>query len=1740
MHLGPAPIQQPHDVFFRLDRKELRGNWKPSIASSLLVLDQQILEADRATLALTTNLVCAHAAELADWERRGGGRTVRAENVQDEYPVTSTLLLRRRTVNSSRALDLLLAVLCEVALDRNASLERAQIVGLAAILRGGLEKSPNSRIQLILGDADTLASLQLNIERHLDQPGKPHHFANPWRKWLRDRIIHWMARNRADLAPDDLSPTIDTPALPVISDDQAEPDDTVDIPVANNEDFGVGETEQSPRAERDEGLARQLLRASDGDLLIPADFRVPEEIIARLARGAIATSVQRQAQGSSIESEPYVAFAMAVATGVREMDLAQITWGTPREAIAGSTRRILSVDPNRVVFYRSIVCAPNAFAPDAVQLSVLQDSYEAVEWPLPPTLHRLLLGLTPASIPTVGALIFPAYGDPDRRPERLQNVVAALQPGLALGAGVVRFAMAAHLAQRLGPDVAQLALRDTFSMSAAATYYSAPLTTDITAAVRGLHIAWFGEASDPGAIDQKGHIGSRLVLKDEAARAWPASLRQQRRSAIHRKDSTHAAWIAHRNFLAAALCAATAHRPMDAIGAIDLDQVIPEHGLIILQDKQVDPLRRYRIAATGARWTTELREYLDRLIEISKDRGTPAGRLAMAVLLSEAPLFSVPPGGDLGKFSAAQLSATMPSYLQPSPNHYRHRLNQRLQRAGLDPELRFAQMGWVLSAAHATADLSPMAACDLGAELGPVIDEFLFEDGWFVASQRVIRWRWDGVPMRPLVNWGPIVAKHEEEHDANIKRIRQDLRERGKDAEEAVLPRLADAIRVFLPSLRLDVKRRRLVREPGGDPHIRTEVDEGRCGLVLDRVRSGDKRRCEALEAVTARILMARLIRRSHRDGLTFGVVPRRPKLTVTAEPSPFLPGCGLAIRHVGEIRQRLLEQVREGRAHDQGVLAAIGILCFSPYREVTIAQAATAAAPRAVRGQQPGDFLRIDAALDRKSFPMVVGGVAALLLAQRGRDAPTAHSPDVTKINAWLQKHAPSLMPPDNDRMLDFAAMTLRAAGRLELSGPERLLMLGTVAMASTSVERCLALDDRWPVRTRETAEARSDDIPETLVEPEATTPASTSPSSVDAGYRELTALLNPDLLPKALGKKGDGHRGWKQALARALADLRRKVGPTTTLGLVTGFSAHRLQHGGQHRKELQHDTLHTEVTRFARDLLLVVGTRSLVDMDSDSLLAVYLAVLKRKEGLSSRPLVLEALRIFQRYLEEAHQVDSVSFAQLQSMVGPRVSGKDPGLVTDPEAHAVFDVLLGDLSSERSRQDASPNFIRTAELRVMAFLILEASGARPKSVHGLVLGDLHLLGEGRDFVHLHRTGSYGSVKTTSAIGFVSLEGELWAGARPWVLDWLTKERSRLTLDQVWKTPLFAHEPGSRERFARDVLLHRIDALLRWATNEPRAHAYWLRKRRVMARHAAANAGFGPHRARDVQTALCLSGHALVLTPLESYVSDPAIPLARSLRQGRRTSRANFLTVTKLEPDSLDMAWVRRGGEHGEKRLAVVFDRLEFPSTQPPPGRYVDPPPMRRQMGLLPLHVDTFARALQKQHAVDRAMIRAGLSGQQVERLQIAASDLVVQAGRVPWRVEGLRHPRAVMKAPRKFAGAEGLFDLLKDPPAPELTSLASTWASRGHVARLVENDAMLLASEAEVGQARNILKAARVDPANILVSGAAPVITLQICRPGTSPRDKAPSRKSLMAAFIWVLSIVWLQQRLVVAKQGG
>lgn len=1730
--MAARPAQPEHaEDFARLDGVPVVPTSRPFLAQAVILLFNHLHPDDRRYLNNLTSLA-SRVARL--YPRLQPGLTLQFER-SPIHPVATILLRWLHSERCSAPLDLLTAILANAALGDEAVAERKRILSLCRLIGGALTNSPSSPLEVVLVGASNLCQLHSCVEQALQTKSSlAPRFQSLWKSWLRDRVAYWMLAFVVDTELEFTTPnlvaSLDSGQLTIRTDPQADADDTADVPSNYTPPNAPGDASDSVATERKMSQSVALTRASHSDVLFPADHFVPSEIIQQLAQLSITSAQEAMAAHDFDGAESVLSLAIGIAAGLRSWDLVRLRWGLESDSSDRLPEHLrLSVSLHESVLIRPLMRPPNSVMPNAEVTAMCLSGIQAFRWPLPPSLHGLLLSLSKGK-PAPGSPVLARYTTPTRR--RFHDTIAQLMPGLPVGLGAIRRAMAAHLAAVFGPEIVQMTMGDSFSTSVAPTHYAAADPKALRECLAVLLAEWFGEKCLPDPRTPAGHLGSRLILTDDVARQWPGQLRAHARSVAHRKSrSWTEEWIAQRNLLAGALCAATGHRPVDAIGDIGIDDVIPEHGLIVIRDKQVDPLRKVRIAVVGKRWIRMLHDYVDRLVEVGRADEGEVSALAMSVLVGDAPLFAVPGPGGVETLNAAGLRSTMPESLRQYGNHYRHRLNHLLQRHGIDPELRHAQLGWIVSPAHALAELSHFTPIDFSDRVGPVIDKILVGDGWTTGGRRLSPWRWEPLPERMMNDWRAAVDEHEGDHRRALATLRRELRQRGRKVAECVLPRLGEAIHLAFPLLRLDLKTRSLQRADGKKSPDPVEVSTTRCNQLLDWMRHGDARPEEALEAYTARVMLHGLLRSSHRREITQGTLPRRPYASLTADPSPFLPRMGLALRQVRLMRDVLGEHINQDRAHERGILAVLSVILQTPYRDLQIALAVVGAATRAMRGKDPGDELRLTVSVGNRKTQLVISGQPALLIARRAQEAPKAVAPKTDRIAAWLHEHMPApLSLPEGEQALEALVHAARVAGRVELSGQERLLMLGAASLATVSVERCLAASDAWPLRTApedETAQ-REQEAPAAVEELEVEKRPATRRETITQ-YRTLTSLLNPDLYLRNFHKESDSRYGWRSALKADLDDLAGQVTPGSVLELVIRFAKHVHVYGGPHKKKLKHRSLETVVTRFARSLLDIAGDRVLPELGGQELQDIYLAVLLGK-GTKARPQALEAMRSFQAYLERVHGADHVDFGELAVVAGPRTKGDDPGLLTKAEIRAVYEALLADLEAERSQADASPELVRLAKLRIVCFVLLDASGIRPDSARGLTLADLYLFGEGRDFLLLRETGGYGAGKTSTAFGFVPLEGEVWANARAHIIEWHESELNELGGADPGKLPLFAETRGGRRRFRRTRIEHRIGQLVRWASAEKETGLYWLRKNRIIARHGGYALRVRKDEipfAREVWGVLRVCGHASINVPIDSYISDPAIPHARSLREARAVARADVLAATRLKPEPLDVAWLRHGGADSDRRLVVVFERMGFPAVVVPEGRATTVPPLRRpDSGLVPADIDRYARVLQRKKDADAAMEIAGLSRLQVQRLDEAARELLARSGRVPWPVPGLRHPRAVMKPARRAKGTAEMFRSMATPPTSAMQKLANFWVSRGHSRRLIAERALLLGNEEELETAREALREFGIPNVLLTVGQTHDSIFLDMDPRGD--RDQ-----SSMRALFWVLAMIWLQVRL-------
>ncbi|WP_454258912.1 hypothetical protein [Pseudoxanthomonas mexicana] len=1348
----------------------------------------------------------------------------------------------------------------------------------------------------------------------------------------------------------------------------------------------------------------------------------------------------------------------------------------------------------------------------------LEPSVEGIAWPLPNSVHALLLRLSGgAAIP--GQAVLPMTDSGQTSPYYMRDVISHLIPEAKVGALAPRLALASEIAAGLGTEVAQMAMSDTFGMSSIPAYYSSIPEADLAKTIADIQSRRFGEQISV-STQRTGFVGSRLVLTEPAAKMWPRMLREALKSASRRPEGWADEWRAHRDHLAAALCACTGHRPEDALGRIFLGDVIPEYGLIILQDKQVDALRASRIAATGRLWLSDLRRYLDRLSEIATERsGLAEGQLAAAILRGEEPLFSAPvPDGVATRMTAAVLRQEMPPEFQSVDNFFRHRLNQRLLAYRVEPELRHAQLGWVVSPAHLHSDLSPRAPTDLSRILGPVIDELLVADGWYLPSTRKTRWTWVGIPMPPPVDWNAAFASHKRRQEEELKRIRLRLRERWKELEGPVLLRLAAAISEFFPMLRVDVEKKCLARIGGPGSAAKMEGDHH--ALICDRVRQGDKEPSSGLETVVSRILLYRLVRRARDKGLIQGPIPGRPYLAVTADPSPFVPGLGTAIRQTYAIRDGLKVRASAGSVRDQGQLTVWSIMAFSMYRRLTWAQAATKAARTALRAKHRGHTIRIASQVKGGSMHMVFSGVPAILLTRRKQQAPTSPAPSWAALDKWAATHLSGAIEWNSHvPTASQVEATLAAASRVELSGVERWLLEAGPQTAAEVPGRCVARDDSWPVRTLSEA-SNEKEVSGQESPSEKESPTTLIQRNQREAYGRLIGMLNKRKFGRmrasnvASKTASDGSHGWRRALGRELRTLRSTVRDRSNLSILIDYVQDHLRYGSEDGNRLSQNSLRREISQIGRPLLDLLADRSLLDLTADDLGRLYREVLLSK-STDSRPYAFEELKRLHRYMARVHAGPAVDMGELAAIAGERQMNIEPGLLTQAEITTVLEELRCDYESEAGRDGASPDFLRLSQLRQIFYLILEASGIRPGSAHGLTMGDVHLGSGELDFIHVRR-GSYGEAKTNTSLGFVPLEGALWSQNREWIADWLETQRS--LHPETWhELPLFSATAGGKVRVQEYHLTGRMSNLLKWASADRDAHCYWLRKGRISERFRCL-ARMDDVSARDVYGTMVISGHAWIQVTIERYVNDPASLMFVDLRSGAETPRAVLLAASVANEGALDVAW-SRAGRDGPTRMSVLLDRMSVGIAETPEEYRTPPPILFRFKPLQPTHVDAYARAMRRHGTQAAAALEAGITQRQAAKLDEAASDLFMRRGLAPWRVPKHDGSHHILPVPRNIEGSKRWFELLEIYPAGDLNKIAESWVRYPHAGRVLGEGVVMRVEDEYLFAIQDLI--ARTGLKMQVVTSNGHYFLRDV------PGEKY--EKGHGAALRWVLSLVWI-----------
>lgn len=1255
--------------------------------------------------------------------------------------------------------------------------------------------------------------------------------------------------------------------------------------------------------------AAELYRRSSPDLLRDPEAIAPAALLERQWEKLVEEARKAEAVGDVATLRSCVLHLISIEAGLNNAEALRLAFHVRAQP------EIPAIDLGLGVLRRFEVRPPKAWSPAAGEGS----------WA--PTGGDVLFPLSRATVTAARSLqmllrargepgVF-VVGAPSSRPmtdaARETRIEAYLRPAL------YRQRLAAALTEHLGQDAAQIAFGDGFGTNTAPTYYAAFEAGRIAQTAINTNAEFIQRCDQwKGATKDMVHVlGSRArPLDSPFALAWHAkgcdATPKRGRPSLH---DARDRWIRQRDSLALHFALATSHRPTRALAATTLHDFLPQHALAILADKQTDPSHLTRVASTGWRFVASLSAYLADLKRIAKEPSLgPMHRLARDVLRGEAAIFDAPDvDGAAESLDVQHLFRDLPGTWGARTNLHRHALCQYLITVGADPELRYLQMGWQVHDVHAVSEVSPRSAIDLTTELAPLIDDFLEAAGWL--GGEALEAGTQTAPGR-MKDWSAAREAHLDDARAHQKRLDHALREARRSARPRVLEQLSARVEEVLPQLKMVLQPRPALRRRRATGEARTVVlHEDHLGAVLEIFES-------PLDLHVARVELRRLLAKGMRSGLCRSPLPSVTTMLRRRRASPFLRGGGVAVAHAELLRTRLQNVMEQaGRSGDVLPAALIAkltfwaVAAFTPYRSAKVARAIVTGVHGAASGANRPTLLRVPVG----DGHAVVSGLPALLLQRlrdmEGREAALRALAEASP--AELGDVIVELMP---EAATDFGAAAacsrmegaLLAAGDFELSGPERLVMHEATTIATVSATRAVACsDDR--LMGDECAEV-AEEVRDAHVR------VAAHGQAKNRGVGDLLVYFNPSY---------DGDIGGRAALParRRAAQLRPLVaerlagmGSVPTFDLVVLDYVRRLLVEGGPRSQggMAISSIYKVFHRLKPAMAAIEGDVDLTQLGPDVMTGAILSSFARARRSDHRD-VLDDIRLFFRFARDHYGVEEPDWGMLAAATGCRITPRDPALVGELEVSEALSVLKGALSQEESLH-LDPAERRFREVQLAAALLVEACGARPASIHGLTLADIHL-SDRVDRIHLHAAGAFSSLKTATSAGFVPLEGAHWADHFIWFANWLGALCADLPSEALANVPLFQvpGEPlGTRYRQA-DVFGH-IGALVRWATGQSTGRTYWLRKRRVGLRFQ--HAALEPRaRARGAVRAMRQCGHADIRTPLGAYLGDPDFymrPTASLLPAGGASSWA---AIAGLSAAAVEQRWMRRSRAAGDRSI---------------------------------------------------------------------------------------------------------------------------------------------------------------------------------------------------------------------------
>lgn len=1475
------------------------------------------------------------------------------------YPLPCTFLQLRLDAPIVRTLGWLLLELHLEGVHFDA------VMGLAANLRGLADEKPDHRLANTIWECDGLSHLVRKMDFLAAQSTAPgvitglSTFDASWRKELRGICLRllghsmpaeWDEEGDSDFPSEPLGDP--ATSLPDPLDDE-DTEELAGTPYVSLTPSSSADTANKAHEERCIAWAETLHRRSSPEVHRSPDSILPACLVKAERDKLIFAGRQAITRTDVQKAEHCLLHLLALEAGLTDAEargavLARVTFGG-----------VVAIDIRNRCLRRPEIRPSGAFEPKENKAGWLVTGGDTLS-----PLSNQTLGVAAALLRlrsrqarrtgTATSHLLVADSDgaiahPVREAIRVTRSIAALT------AGAYRLRLAAALTEILGSDAAQIAFGDSFGLSTAPTYYSSFIAADIAGALAQSSGSITG-VNLPHArciVSGKHALGSRVrpvVLPfKEAWQSVGVSL-LPRRGRPSEADAL-VRWRAQRDSLAVQLMLATGCRPTKALARIRIDDFIPGAALVVLQDKATDPAHLTRLACTGYHFVGSLRSFLDTIRRASRDVSRPEARaLAKRILAGDANLFDIPGArGAPEPLDLSELRSRLPEIWRIRPNLHRHALCHDLIAAGIDPELRFFQMGWLIAGAHATSDESPRSPIELGVELAPMIDAWMLRAGWCETVEA--RDLGDGA-VEDSKDWVAVAAKHHRTGEAAFKKLRSDLRERRAEVRPRVHAKLAERMAELLPAFEFTTRKSgiRLALRPSLNIDEPPVVDKE----VVDRVLESFSR---PLELYVARWELSRTLIAGNKARLCRAQIPRVQSLALSTLPSPVAIGSGAAIAEVARFRNAITDAA--GRMHGDdndfkeqlARFAVWAVASFTPYRRLPDAVAIVRGATQAQQSRCEPWLLRVPMG----SGHVCLSGSPALLLSrllrtEGGLDVLANLSGTTESLGETVLDLIPETSAKRSTTVCADAALRMEAAlqiaGELELSGPARLVMRGSVAPATVTATRAVTAADGMSIESALpglTAAEDDDEDVDVIYRLAKSNPAHRPTSQI----RDLMQMLDPDYSGMVGNKPAASGAARKRQLRPLIEQRLVDLGSRPTLSMLfLQYVLHRMSPGST-GGELKLSTIHKIYHRIAPMLAGIAAHLDMTEVPPKQLTGVLLAALHRCKR-RDRSDVFEELRRFLKFASTACAIAEADWEMLCQEAGVRFIGSDPAIVTNQEADRVLDQLARNLEGIDNNM-LDPRERRVRELQLVAELVVEATGARPRSVHGLTLGDMHFLSDG-DWIHLHARGRYGSIKTPTSAGFVRLQGHGWSLQAQWVQQLRARARAAYPDTATEHIPLF-QVPGEPlgVRYRISEVFGRIGELIRWSTNHAAGRTYWLRKRRIQLRHRAWLIN-PSSRTRHVLRALRESGHAGLSTPIASYLAD-TLTYLDPLKADQPLSADRATALSGLTRAAVDQRWRRL--EAGcasdqslppEKRIGALLklpiqDRLEPEVARPPAYR---------------------------------------------------------------------------------------------------------------------------------------------------------------------------------------------------------